>query len=130
MFVNKSCLPIHNSSGLYLDPKIARKFGEDLSIQYSFAEPYPFIVIDNFLPEAIANEILNNFPLDPLEEDKYYEDGYSGLHKRQIMPMRCNEFARNFFSFFNSESILQFLEGLTSIDALIPDPYFNGGGFH
>jgi hypothetical protein len=26
--------------------------------------------------------------------------------------------------------MLQFLEGLTGIDALLPDPYFVGGGFH
>jgi hypothetical protein len=34
------------------------------------------------------------------------------------------------FGFFNSAPLLQFLEGLTGIAGLIPDPYFNGAGFH
>ena len=31
---------------------------------------------------------------------------------------------------FNSGPFLQFLEHLTGIDGLIPDPYFSGGGLH
>jgi hypothetical protein len=34
------------------------------------------------------------------------------------------------FEFFNSRPMLEFLEGLTTIRGLIPDPYFIGGGFH
>ena len=68
---------------------------------------------------------MNNLP-----DDRFYEAGYAGLYKRQILPLSCNEIIRNFFGFMNSAPILQFLEGLTSIEGLIPDPYFNGGGFH
>jgi len=32
--------------------------------------------------------------------------------------------------FFNSEPFLQFLEGMTGIEGLIPDPYFEGAGYH
>jgi hypothetical protein len=56
--------------------------------------------------------------------------GYAGLHKRQILPEECDAAARRLFHFFNSQPVLEFLEGLTSIQALIPDPYFLGGGFH
>src|SRR3546814_6396188 len=34
------------------------------------------------------------------------------------------------FYAFNSRPFLAFLEALTGIERLIPDPYFEGGGFH
>lgn len=87
-------------------------------------------MIDDFLPADLIEEILRNFPAQPLRDDKFYENGMSGLHKRQVFPINCNDYVRNLFNFFNSAPVLQFLEGLTGIDALIPDPYFSGGGFH
>ena len=76
-------------------------------------------MIDNFLPNAFIEEILKNFPVQKLQDDKFHESGYSGLHKRQIFPESCNDYIRNVFSFFNSSPFLQFLEGLTTIDSLI-----------
>lgn len=123
-------LPIAFSDGLYLDPKAARMAGESLAGQYCFAEPYPHIVIDNFLPIELAEEILANFPHEPTEGDRYSESGYAGLHKRQIFPIDCNGRVREVFAFLNSSPVLQFLEGLSAIDGLIADPYFIGGGLH
>jgi Rps23 Pro-64 3,4-dihydroxylase Tpa1-like proline 4-hydroxylase len=125
-------LPIETKDGLYLDAKKARDFGERLSGIYCFNEPYPHIVIDNFLPTELAKEILSNFPQRNLGTKTEFELNYPGIqeNKRQIFPNSTNEYCRNFFSFFNSASFLQFLEGLTSIDGLIADSYFNGGGFH
>ena len=123
-------LPININNGIFLDAKKARNFGNKLVDDYCQAQPYPHIVIDNFLPNAFIDEIINNFPIQKLQDDKLHESGYSGLHKRQIFPESCNNYIRNVFSFFNSSPFLQFLEGLTTIDSLIGDPYFTGGGFH
>jgi hypothetical protein len=123
-------LPISDDGRLYLDSKMARTFGEELSGTYCFAEPFPHIVIDNFLPLPFIEEIYSLFPTEKLADDKFYENGYSGLHKRQVLPESCEQKIRSFFHFFNSAPVLQFLEGLTTIDSLIGDPYFNGGGFH
>jgi|APLak6261659701_1056019.scaffolds.fasta_scaffold04447_2 Rps23 Pro-64 3,4-dihydroxylase Tpa1-like proline 4-hydroxylase len=125
-----STLPIQLEHGLFLDPKKAREFGEKLSGQYCFAEPYPHIVLDNFLPNQLAENILQNFPSEVLRGDKFFESDYYGLHKRQIFPVNCNDYIRNLFNFLNSSSVLQFLESLTQIKGLIPDPHFDGGGFH
>lgn len=125
-----STLPIQLEHGLFLDPKKAREFGEKLSGQYCFAEPYPHIVLDNFLPNQLAENILQNFPSEVFSGDKFFESDYYGLHKRQIFPVDCNEYIRNLFNFLNSSSVLQFLESLTQIKGLIPDPHFDGGGFH
>jgi 2OG-Fe(II) oxygenase superfamily len=126
----QATLPITIDDGVYLNTKDAKQFGENLSGDYCFAEPFPHIVIDNFLPEAFIEKIAKNFPTERLDNDVVFDAGYAGLHKRQIMPADCNGFIREVFGFFNSISIVQFLESLTTIPALIPDPLFLGGGFH
>ena len=47
-----------------------------------------------------------------------------------MLPEDCDQFSRELFRFFNSRPVLQFLEGLTGIEGLLPDPYFAGGGYH
>jgi 2OG-Fe(II) oxygenase superfamily len=129
MFQNAT-LPVMLEDGVNLSIDDAKLFGESLSGEYCFAEPFPHIVIDNFLPTDVIDKIYNNFPYERLGNDVVFEMGYAGLHKRQVAPADCNGFIREVFGFFNSASIAQFLESLTTIPALIPDPYFVGGGFH
>ena len=123
-------LPIDGSDGLFLDSKKARNAGEANSAEYCFAAPFPHAVFDNFLPEAVARLALDNFPANALSSDRVFDMGYAGLHKRQILPEECSAPVRQLFHFFNSQPMLEFLEGLTTIRGLIPDPYFIGGGFH
>jgi hypothetical protein len=123
-------LPVAVSDGLSLDPVDARKCGEERSAEYCFAEPFPHIVMDGFLPEPVARLALEHFPRDALKSDRHFEGGYGGLHKRQILPEECDATARQLFHFFNSRPVLEFLEGLTTIQGLLPDPYFTGGGYH
>ncbi|MES2663162.1 MAG: 2OG-Fe(II) oxygenase [Pseudomonadota bacterium] len=126
----QATLPISIADVVYLDIKEAQQYGENLSGEYCFAEPFPHIVIDNFLPLELIDKILENFPLEKLQDDVIFELGYAGLHKRQVMPANCNGFSREVFSFFNSAAIVQFLQSLTTIPSLIPYPHFMGGGFH
>ncbi len=126
----KSLLPIESTDGFVLDQAVSRAIGEDLMGEYAFAEPYPHIVIDNFLPTEMAEQLLAHFPEDAKAHDKTYQKGYGGTHKRQILPYDCDAYMRDAFAFFNSAAMLQFLEGVTNIRGLLPDPYFSGGGLH
>lgn len=130
MDANISVLPIDCSDGFSLDLNAARNAGEALMGQYAFAEPFPHAVLDNFLPQEMAEALLAHFPEAPKIHDKVYEKGYGGTHKRQILPYDCDGYVRSAFAFFNSAPMLQFLEGITNIRGLISDPYFAGGGFH
>lgn len=123
-------LPISFHDGLMLNHHTAREYGDDLLDEYIFAEPYPHIVIDNFLPDFFANNLLQNFPEQSMQEDVIFKGRVFEHNKRQIFPYTCNNFSRNAFSFFNSSPFLEFLEALTNIKGLIPDPHFSGGGFH
>src|SRR4051794_31798316 len=95
-------LPI-DVDGLRLDPAQARRIGEGLSADYCFAEPFPHIVLDDFLPATLAAGLRRHFPTERLRSDVVFEAGYAGFHKRQILPNDCDEFCRAAFSFFNSQ---------------------------
>jgi hypothetical protein len=123
-------LPIVLDEGFLLDPKRAREIGELLAGDYVFAEPFPHIVLDDFFPDELTAALLEHFPAERLKSDVTFDAGYAGLHKRQILPSDCDAFCRRAFDFFNSQPFVEFLEGLSSIQGLIPDPHFVGGGFH
>jgi hypothetical protein len=123
-------LPITTTDGLNLDRALARRIGEELSSDYCFADPFPHIVIDNFLPLDVARRAQQGFPESALPSDTVFNIGYAGQNKRQILPADCSDSARGLFAFLNSQPFLEFLEGLSSMQALLPDPYFEGGGYH
>lgn len=123
-------LPIDTHDGLVMDPAEARQWGALLHEGFKSAEPFPHVVLEDFLPEKVLAQALAGFPPGALASDGVFEGGYAGQHKRQIMPEDCNRTARELFWFFNSRPMLQFLEGLTGIAGLLPDPYFVGGGYH
>jgi len=126
----ESTLPINEEGILLLDVNKAKEYGQYLSDLYTTAEQYPHIVIDNFLPIWLIEEIHNGFPNEKNNKDKIFEDEFTGLHKRQILPYWCNEKIQNIFNFFNSSSFIRFLESITKIESLLGDPHFGGGGFH
>lgn len=130
MTTNNVTLPIDWSDGLSMNAKEARSLGEMLAQEYKDADPFPHIVMDGILPDEFMQQILENFPVEAISSDRVFNIGYGGQFKRQVMPEDCNAFNRSLFHFFNSRPMLQFLEGLTGIEGLLPDPYFEGGGFH
>jgi hypothetical protein len=123
-------LPVSDDGTLGMDPVEARATGAMLAQEYRSAEPFPHIVLDGILPQPVLQQALDNFPTEPLKSDRVFDINYGGHHKRQILPYDCNKEAQSLFAFLNSKAVLQFLEGLTGIEGLIPDPYFEGGGFH
>lgn len=100
-----------------------------LSLGYQQADPFPHVVIDDFLPEELGRGIVAEFPdtSDPYwlsftdsENLKLASDGVARLPPA----------AAQMLSHFNSAPFLEFLERLTGIEGLIPDPWFEGGGLH
>ena len=120
MQINQAVLPIETSDGFILDDQKAFDIGSELMDEYAFAEPYPHITLDNFLPAEMAENLLAHFPKERKSHDKVYQKGYGGLHKRQIFPYDCDAYIRGAFSFFNSAPMLKFLEGVTNIQGLLP----------
>jgi hypothetical protein len=97
--------------------------------QYKNNKPFPHIYFDNFLPVTAAEAALSVFPqpkqLTWTEFDRPTERklAFDAVEK---LPGSIREV----MFFLNSRPMIQFLETLTGIKNLIPDPYYSGGGLH
>lgn len=98
---------------------------------YQTASPFPHAVIDGLFPDEILEQILNEFPgptsIDWVAFDNPREKKL-GFHYRSHAAL--SHTIRDFLWWMNSPPMLEFLQSLTGIDGLIPDPYFGGGGLH
>ena len=109
--------------------KLHRHAG-DLRAQYNSADPFPHVVIDGLFDDAALEAVLRDFP-DPqsmrwMEFDSPQEKKLGYSHERS----NVSKIVRHFLDDMNSFEMLLWLEALTGIDGLIPDPYFGGGGLH
>jgi Rps23 Pro-64 3,4-dihydroxylase Tpa1-like proline 4-hydroxylase len=113
----------------YIDPEAVRSKGRELAEAYGAAQPFPYAVIDDFLPTSILEMCLNEFP-DKLNSDDVRYDRDQERLKSQFNPDSLSKNARTLFYSFNSKPFIHVLENITGIKGLIPDPYFLGAGFH
>ncbi len=97
--------------------------------EYINNPPFPNIYFDDFFNPSSVAEVLSEFPemgIDDIffsnpNEVKYASNGL----------YRFGPKSRAFAAYLNSQPFLEFLQNLTGIkEKLIPDPYFQGGGFH
>lgn len=102
----------------------AKPYGE----AYQSKEPYPYGGFDNFLPEEILDRVLAELAELPEAEDSF--DRAQEKLKTSYQPERLPAYTRSLFYALNSRPVLLFLQELTGIRGLIPDPYFMGGGIH
>jgi len=103
----------------------------DLSAGFGAARPYPHVVIDEFLREDAARELARVFPgpADPVAWDHYAAPGLEvklGCGREERLPAPI----RHAIHELNSGPFIRFLEELTGIDHLLPDPHLSGGGIH
>lgn len=113
---------------LYISPKDAAALGKIFAEKYQSGSPYHHIVIDNFLPVLVAQKVRE----EALQvDDKAPEHSSPQEHlKASYNPDQLPNYTRLVFSALNSQSFIRFLEEMTGIHGLIPDPYFKGGGIH
>ena len=108
---------------LHRDPATLRE-------QYRAADPFPHVVIDRLFDDADLDAVLREFPSPEamrwMRFDNAREKKLGFYHElSEISPS-----IRRFLDAMNGFEMLAFLEQLTGIDGLIPDPYFGGGGLH
>lgn len=109
----------------YLDGLVAKYHDE-----YVTAKPFPHIVIDNFLPESIIEGVLAEFPQPDQIEWKHFYAGRSDHKLASTSELQMGEATRFLLYQLNSGILINFLQKLTGIEGLIPDPHFGGGGLH
>jgi len=102
----------------------------ELSKKYQSADPYPHIVLENFLDPAILEKCIAEF--NKLNETngwinyKHYNEDKRGLNKIDLLP----ETIRNTINELNSPAFLEWLSAITGIRNLQKDDGLEGGGIH
>lgn len=98
--------------------------------RYVAAEPFPHIVMDGLFEDEELNRVLREFPAPDamrwMEFDNAHEKKLGFFYERSTL----SDTVRQFLDAMNGFEMLLFLEALTGIEGLIPDPYFGGGGIH
>jgi hypothetical protein len=106
-----------------------RTLGSSRAEEYAAGNPFPHIVLDDFLPEEPLLSALAAFP----EPRQLRWIGYDDVHERKLaypVAERLPPPLRDILFMLNCSAVLQFLEALTGIQGLVPDPHFTGGGLH
>lgn len=108
-------------------PELGRTYAQ----QYADAAPFPHIKFDEMFDADELRNLCKEFP----ELGKESGDiNYINPNENKLASKgegRLGESARELVHLLNSQPFLEFLQNLTGIkEALIPDPYLEGGGYH
>ena len=96
---------------------------------YRAARPFPHAVLDGLFPDDDLERVLADFPRPDQDGWRRFENPAErklGFHHSTPLPAAL----RDFLILLGSPPMLEFLEALTGIDGLIPDPYLGGAGPH
>lgn len=100
---------------------------EDAHIEeYKNGVPFKHIVIDDFLKHEIL-DVLET----PVPNEHWYK--YENSLEKKFATDKANVIPPNLYKMlmiFNSSPFITWLEELTGIQGLIPDPHLRGGGIH
>jgi hypothetical protein len=96
---------------------------------YQEAKPFPFVIIDNFLPLEKVMQVADDFPI---ADEKiwinyiHFNEKKYGLNAWEHIPLSL----RNLIDRLQTGEFLETLAILTGIPGLIADPELAGGGLH
>lgn len=96
---------------------------------YMAADPFPHIVIDDFLAPGVAEAAATEFP--PLDAEQW--TNYLHVNERKFShtdPSTWGSTLQEILAELNSPRFVSFVGRLIGIEDLIPDPSLEGGGLH
>ena len=104
---------------------------------YQSNAPFPNALLENFLPDATLSHVIEEFPRPDqgvrwnqikVSTDDGKAAQYNKLHVMDEASF--GPYTRQLFWELNSSRFIRFLERLTGIQKLLPDPHLRGGGLH
>jgi len=116
--------------------KLGRQVGE-LNKIYANNEPFPHVVIDDFITPEALDTLLAAFPVAESgvqkRDNTAQTDGGKRAQFRKVGvkdESKLEPLIRQFLLELNSGRFLSLVSQISGVDALIPDPGFRGGGTH
>lgn len=110
---------------MYFDAEGLLKYAQDHRQAYRSAAPFPHIVIDNFFPAPVLNQVLEGFPT---ESDMAWRRFRDQRHTKLLSKgdVRLSPSIRHVLAQLRSSEFISFLEELSGVTGLVADPH-NGG---
>jgi Rps23 Pro-64 3,4-dihydroxylase Tpa1-like proline 4-hydroxylase len=97
--------------------------------RYASGQPFPHIALDGLFPEQVLDRILSEFP--STSNGQWLK--FNSETERKLATnseTRFGNTTRQLLAELNSATFIDFLEELTGIEGLVPDPHLEGGGLH
>jgi hypothetical protein len=106
----------------------------DMAAEYLSATPFPHAVLDDWMPDSVVRAVneenceacRQQGLVDLTRLDRRHQRGKAYAND----DLQFGPATRMVFSAFKSAAFIAFLERLTGIYGLIPDPHFSGSGLH
>lgn len=111
-----------SSGALHLPPAPSESF--------RVASPFPHVVLEDVLPPKRLAELSEAFPPPDWGGWRRYRDSYQREKMINSEILAFPAALRDLVVELSSPPFLEFLEAVSGIRGLIPDPYLEGGGLH
>jgi 2OG-Fe(II) oxygenase superfamily len=100
-----------------------------LKAEFASAEPFHHFITEDALPPEVLEGVIDEFPAPEQAEWQEFEQA-TEIKLALADPTQMGPATRHLLAELNSQPFIEFLEHVTGIDGLIPDPHLVGGGLH
>lgn len=104
-------------------------FAERMKQAFATAKPFSYAVVDGLFPPEVLEAVLAEFP-EPEQAPWQSFDQATEIKLALADTTKMGPATRNFLAECNAQVFVDFLEQVTGITGLIPDPHYAGGGLH
>jgi Rps23 Pro-64 3,4-dihydroxylase Tpa1-like proline 4-hydroxylase len=111
----------------FIDREKLARIAEQKRDSYVTAKPFPHTFVDGLFPDSLLDAVIADLPQD----DKNWTE-YDNPNERKRVFSDVNAFApaaETMAHALNSLPVIEFLEKLTGIENIIPDPYLHAAGY-
>jgi hypothetical protein len=112
--------------------KIAKEYKQ----LYKDAEPFPHIAIDGIFPQRLLEAVVAEMPESEIingclgHAERCFAHAWENKKSTVMNESLMGIYTRILFGFLKSSTYISFLEELTGIQQIIPDPHYRGSGLH
>ena len=114
----------------FFEPEMFSGVAQDLRERFLAGEPFSHVVIDGLLPDDVLDEVVEESPGPNERNDWLHADRPDTIKWSIPNDWALGPTTRQLLNQFNGATFINFLEELTGISGLIPDPHYFGGGLH
>jgi Rps23 Pro-64 3,4-dihydroxylase Tpa1-like proline 4-hydroxylase len=114
----------------YIDRNRLANMAESAKSNYQEGIPFPHVVIDDFLDKETFNELAASFPGPDAPIWYAFQSGKENLKLQSREFYDIPEKLQNLILELNGIAFVKFLEKVSGIEGLVPDPHLYGGGLH